>query len=314
MKIIELNQIKKIMASIDVIPCIEQAFVAYSKGDAVMPSVGELIFTHPPGDVHIKYGYIRGGDYYVIKVASGFYENAKMDLPVNNGLMLLADQKTGVFKAILLDEGYLTQLRTAAAGAIAAKYLAPRVVHHIGIVGTGEQARLQLFYLRHVVKCKKIMVWGRDDNKLLQFKNEEMFKGLEIEVTRDISEMAFCCNLIVTATPASSPLLFAKDIQPGTHITAIGADSSHKQELHQDVFTKADIVAVDSVLQCIERGDVAHAVRDNVIKQENLIELGSIIDSQHIGRANDAQITVADLTGLAVQDLQIAKAVLNAVS
>ena len=95
MKIINLNQIKEIIKSIDFIPEIEKGFVAYSQGNAVVPPVGELIFKKPPGDVHIKYGYIVNDDYYVIKIASGFYENPKLQLPSSNGLMLLFSQKLG---------------------------------------------------------------------------------------------------------------------------------------------------------------------------------------------------------------------------
>ena len=131
-----------------------------------MPPVGELVFDDPPGDVHIKYGYIRGGDVYVIKIASGFHDNPKRGLPSGDGLMLVFDQKTGVLQAILLDEGYLTNLRTAAAGAIAAKYLAPRQVTMAGILGAGVQGRMQLDWLRRVRRFDAAIVWGIDENEL----------------------------------------------------------------------------------------------------------------------------------------------------
>src|SRR5690349_13525145 len=104
MKIIHLDQIKKILEKIDIIPVIEKGFIAYSNGETIIPPVGELLFKNPPGDVHIKYGYILGDDYYVIKVASGFYENPKVNLPSSNGLMLIFNQKTGILCGILLDE------------------------------------------------------------------------------------------------------------------------------------------------------------------------------------------------------------------
>lgn len=121
---------------------------------------------NPPGDVHLKYGYIQGDAYYVIKIASGFYENQKLGLPSSNGLMLLFCQKTGELLSILLDEGYLTDLRTATAGAIAAKYLAPRKVNCIGIVGTGTQARLQLRNLKRITDCRNVIVWGPHKQEL----------------------------------------------------------------------------------------------------------------------------------------------------
>ncbi|MGB6977046.1 MAG: ornithine cyclodeaminase family protein [Gammaproteobacteria bacterium] len=311
MEIIRLDQIKKILKNIDIISEIEQGFLAYSSGKVITPPVGELLFKQPPGDVHIKYGYIIGDPYYVIKIASGFYDNPKLHLPSSNGLLLIFSQKTGEILGILLDEGYLTDLRTAAAGAITAKYLAPATVNNIGIVGTGTQARLQLFYLKQVTTCRKVIVWGRDDRKLTHFRNSLEKEGFSIKITQHIEELTSACNLIVTTTPAISPLLSASRIRQGTHITAVGADSPHKQELDPAILKIANIIVADSIEQCVERGEIAHAVRNKFINKEKLIELGNIISGTQAGRTSDEQITVADLTGLAVQDIQIAKAVYN---
>lgn len=309
MKILTLIQIKKALKSIDILPAIEQGFIAYSNGKAVVPPVGELIFKNPPGDVHIKYGYLIGNDYYVIKIASGFYDNPKLNLPSTNGLMLLFNQKTGTLESILLDEAYLTNLRTAAAGAIAAKYLAPRKVTKIGIIGTGTQARMQLQFLQNVVTCNQVLVCGRDDEKLSTFKNEMEKAGFHIQTTKNIDKVADACNLIVTTTPSESPLLFAKQIKKGTHITAVGTDTPLKQELDENIFKIADVIVADSISQCIERGDIAHAIRKKIIEKNKLIELGTILSGKSKGRTSEDQISIADLTGLAVQDIQIAKAV-----
>lgn len=309
MKIINLEQIKEVLKTIDIIPAIEKSFVAYSNGNSVVPPIGELLFKNPPGDVHIKYGYIVGDEYYVIKVASGFYDNPKLNLPSSNGLMLLFSQKTGAILGILLDEGYLTDLRTAAAGAIVAKYLAPSNITNIGIIGTGIQARLQLIFLKKVSACRNVIVWGRSLEKLTSFKNEIEQEGFSIQVTQNIERIPSECNLIVTTTPSTFPLLLASQIKKGTHITAVGADSPHKQELDATIFGIADIIAADSIAQCIERGDIAHAIKEGVINQDKLVELGTIISGTHPRRTSDKQITIADLTGLAVQDIEIAKAV-----
>jgi ornithine cyclodeaminase len=312
MHVIGTDQIYDAVASIDLVPIIEEGFVAYSEGKAVVPPVGELLFRDPPGDVHIKYGYLRGDAYYVIKIASGFYENPKLNLPSGNGLMLLFNQKTGELLSILLDEGYLTDLRTAAAGAIAAKYLAPETVRRIGIVGTGVQARLQLRLLKDITPCRDVIVWGRDSAKLARYKQEMEPEGYSIATTMNTSNVTSTSNLIVTATASRTPLLSAEQIQAGTHITAVGADTPEKQELDPAVLAKADIVVADSISQCIERGDIAHAVREGLIKENSLVELGHIISGNARGRTSQDQITVADLTGVAVQDIQIAKAVYQA--
>lgn len=309
MKIIALAEIKELLHTVDLIPKLEEGFVAYSMGNTVMPPVGELCFTNPPGDVHIKYGYINGDEFYVVKIASGFYENPKLNLPSSQGLLLLFNQKTGGLQAILLDEGYLTDLRTAIAGAIVAKYLAPRSVNRIGIVGTGTQARLQLYFLQQIVSCKDVTVWGRDWNKLLAFQNQMQNENCRIAITQSMDLLTDSCNLIVTTTPSSAPILFANQIRKGTHITAIGADTALKQELDENIFSVAELIITDSITQSIERGDAAHALRKKVIAKTQLIELGTIIGGLKKGRTSDQQITVADLTGLAVQDLQIAKAV-----
>jgi ornithine cyclodeaminase len=149
MKIITLDQIKQILPTIDIIPQIEKGFQTYSEGKVAVPPIGEMLLDK--GEVHIKYGFVKGEEYYVIKVASGFYDNPAMGLPSGNGLMLLYKQETGEPVSILLDQGYLTDVRTAVAGAIVAKYLAPSNVDKIGIVGTGIQARLQLLYLKNVM-------------------------------------------------------------------------------------------------------------------------------------------------------------------
>lgn len=314
MQIIHLKQIKEVLNKIDIVPAIENGFIAYSTGKAVVPPVGELLFKNPPGDVHIKYGYILNEAYYVIKVASGFYENPKLNLSSSNGLMLLFSQKTGELVSILLDEGHLTDVRTAVAGAIVAKYLAPKVVNAIGIVGTGIQARLQLYYLKNVVSCRKVMVFGRNELALSKFKKDMEHDGFQIKTTKIIVELASFCNLIVTTTPSDSPLLFAKHIKRGTHITAVGADTPHKQELDETIFKMADIIVADSIQQCCERGEIAHAIRKNIIEHTQLIELGNVISGKNTGRTSDDQITIADLTGLAVQDIQIATAVFNAIN
>ena len=167
MEILSLKQIKTALPSVDLFSEIEAGFEAYSQDKAVVPPVGELVMKDPPGDVHIKYGYIAGDDYYVIKIASGFYENAALGLPTGNGMMLLFRQSTGEPLAVLQDEAYLTDIRTAVAGAIAARYLAPDEVSRIGIIGTGTQARLQLEYLQPVSDCREVLVWGRSDDKLV---------------------------------------------------------------------------------------------------------------------------------------------------
>ena len=309
-----LAQIRSVLRNADLLSDMEEGFVLYSKNEVVVPPVGHLGFTKPPGDVHIKYGYIQNDDYYVIKIASGFYDNPKNNLPSSDGLMLLFQQKTGRLEAILADEGYLTDMRTAAAGAVVAKYLAPKDVQCIGIIGAGVQATLQLQFLKEVVDCRNVVVWGRDGAKLAKFQEDLSVDGFTISITQDMDEVTQRCNLIVTTTPSKVPLLFADKIRKGTHITGVGADTKEKQELDPSLFSVADIVVVDSIDQCVDHGDTAHAMRAGIVQKVDLVELGNVIREPSYRRQNDDQITIADLTGVAVQDIQIAKHVYRKLS
>ncbi len=313
MKVLTLDQIKSALPCVDLISDIEAGFVAYSNDKAVIPPVGELVMTDPPGDVHIKYGYLKPDDYYVIKIASGFYENAKLDLPSSSGMMLLFNQKTGEPVAVLFDEGYLTDIRTAVAGAIVARYLAPEIVERIGIVGTGMQARLQLDHLKPVTDCRDVLVWGRNGKTLATYKSDMEERGFDVSVTTDANDLLRLCNLIVTTTPSEEAILVdAEKLRPGTHITAMGSDTHRKRELSSNVMHSADLLVADSIPQCLERGEIHHALKEDAIRQEDILELGNIISGNSSGRTNDEQITIADLTGIAVQDIQITKAVYEA--
>lgn len=309
-KIVSLEHIKNALMTIDVLPLIEIGFVEYSKGNVVVPPVGELLFHDPPGDVHIKYGAIKNDDYYVIKIASGFAKNAELfDISPLQGLMLIYNQKSGEPLAVLLDEGHLTQVRTAAAGAIMAKYLAPKSVSNIGIVGTGSQAREQLVYLKQVVSCRDVIIWGRSEIKLQKIKDEMEKEGFNVVTTTIMDELTSNCNLIVTTTSANTELINVKQIQKGTHITAMGSDTIHKQELDPNILKLADKVIVDSISQSRERGEIYHALKKNIISEEKLVEIGSMIENKNFQRNSENEITIADLTGVAVQDIQITKAV-----
>lgn len=315
MNILTLDEIKKALPSVDLVADIEAGFVAYSRGDSVVPPVGELLMNDPPGDVHIKYGYINGDKHYVIKIASGFYENAQRGLPTTNGMMLLFEQATGQPVAILYDEGFLTDIRTAVAGTISARYLAPPNVERIGIIGTGMQASLQLEHLAPVTDCRSVVVWGRSEEKARRYQAEMQGMGYTVSVATDPSEVLQSCNLIVTTTPSEEAILTdASALRPGTHITAMGSDTHSKRELSSEIMQAADVLVADSISQCLERGEIHQALKDQAINKDNLIELGDVISGKVQGRTSDDQITIADLTGVAVQDIQITKAVYEALA
>ena len=310
MKIATLDEIKRILPSLDLIPAMEKGFAAYSSGRATVPPVGEIILDK--GEVHIKSGFIEGEEFYVVKIASGFYGNASLGLPSGNGCMLLFKQQTGEPAGVLLDEGHLTNVRTAVAGAIAAKYCAPRKVERIGIVGAGVQARIQLEWLARVSACRDVLVWSPLAAELMSYERDMASHGFSVETTLDAAAILKTCNLVVTATPSKTPLLSAADLRPGTHITAVGSDTPDKQELDSDILAKADLVVADSLAQCRLRGEIHKALEAGRIREDRCVELGAIIAGRDRARTSESQITVVDLTGVAVQDIEIATSVYRA--
>ena len=314
-QILTLDDIKQRINVPRLIGEIETGFVLYSADRVVVPPVGFLHFDEPPGDVHIKYGYVTDDDVYVLKMASGFYNNPALGLSVSDGLILVFNQKTGQLQYILLDECWLTDMRTAAAGAVAAKHLAPTTVNSIGIVGTGTQARMQLEMLNEVVDCNSCYIWGRNpgnvQSMIEDLLSQDTIKswGLNIKAATDIEELTANCNLFVTTTSAKQALILADQVQAGTHITAMGSDDHGKQELQAELLAKADRVVADSISQCVDHGECLYAVKDKHIKADSILELGNVIKNPGIGRSSDEQITIADLTGVAIQDIQIAKMV-----
>jgi ornithine cyclodeaminase len=305
--ILTLATIQNALRELDVLPLIEAGFVAYSRGQVILPPVGELVFPETGGDCHIKYGFVRGDDIFVIKIANYFPANTRLGTSPDDGMMLVFDQKTGSVRAVLMDHGYLTHVRTAAAGAIAAKYLAPQPIRRIGILGTGMQARLQLKALKTLTDCREVALYGRNPERLAACRDEMAADGFAVQTCTAARDVASECNLIVTTTSARTPLLSAADIRPGTHITAMGSDSANKQELDAGVLTAADILVVDSVEHAKMLGELQHV--PELVSLGRVRELGAVIANPTLGRTRADQRTVADLVGLAIQDIQIAKAV-----
>ena len=275
-------------------------------------------FDDPPGDVHIKYGSIQDDDYWVLKVASGFYQNPSLGLQSSDGVILIFSQRSGALELVLHDRCWLTDMRTAAAGAVAARHLAPRKIDKVGVIGTGVQARMQLEMLCSVVEAKSALIWGRNEAKVgkmigeLKLSAALLAAGMEVRAAESVEELADQSRLIVTATSAHEPVLRADQVRPGTHITAMGSDDDGKQELDVALLAKADRIVADSVSQCSKYGECVHAINAGVISLDDIAELGAVVSGSTDGRTSDDQITIADLTGVAVQDIQIAKMIARA--
>ena len=317
-ELVTLDEIRLLLDTNSLIDEIEAGFVLYSDGKVNVPPVGFMHFDDPPGDVHIKYGSIQDDDYWVLKVASGFYQNPSLGLQSSDGVILIFSQRSGALELVLHDRCWLTDMRTAAAGAVAARHLAPRKIDKVGVIGTGVQARMQLEMLCSVVEAKSALIWGRNEAKVgkmigeLKLSAALLAAGMEVRAAESVEELADQSRLIVTATSAHEPVLRADQVRPGTHITAMGSDDDGKQELDVALLGKADRIVADSVSQCSKYGECVHAINAGVISLDDIAELGAVVSGSTDGRTSDDQITIADLTGVAVQDIQIAKMIARA--
>jgi ornithine cyclodeaminase len=270
---LNLAEIRRILLYRDIVPLMRKALLA----DCDTPMPMHLDIPGGAGEVHIKSSYGRGGKYFVLKVAN-----------TGNGMMMLFSAETGAPVAIFLDQGHLTDVRTAAVSAMIARETG-QDARILGILGTGIQARLTARMHREVLPIERVVLWGRNPEKA-----EQCAREIGAERATCPAEVAQIARLIVTCTASRAPLLFAGDLQPGTHITAVGSDGPGKQELDPEILRRADWVLADSVRQCERLGELQHA--PGVTARE--------FKDRTFGPAN---LSVADLTGLGVEDLFIAQ-------
>lgn len=278
-----------------------------------MPPVGHIAFPEQNGDCHIKSGHIDGDDAFVIKIATGFYDNPSVGLPSSNGIMVVFSAKTGALIATLRDEGWLTDMRTGIGGALATQTLARENAQNVLIVGTGIQSIFQAECLSKLSAERSLNfnIWGRSTDKAATVVGTLQDKNINVAKVDDLKQAVQDADVIITTTPSQKPLIEREWVQAGTHITAIGADGVGKQELSTGLVTSADILVCDLKSQCLEHGEFQHAYATKEIDASNVLELGQVLSNAHQGRQNEAQITIADLTGIAAQDIAISLAILG---
>ena len=307
--ILNSDEIKKCIGlDKQLIPIIEEAFKNLALDKVTMPPILRLDIEKYHGESDVKTAYIEGLDSYAIKVASGFFNNSKIGLPSSNGLMILLDSKTGVIKSILLDKGYLTDIRTAVAGAIAAKYLSNPNSKKVGIIGAGIQAKLQLEALTLVRNIDTAFIWTRKSDKLSKFIENIKRLNINIQICLSPEEVVKQSEILITTTPSKSPLIKNEWLKKGLHITAMGSDAEQKNELDPLIIKECDLYIPDSLSQTRILGELHHAIKNNLVSSnENFYELGDVILDPNLGRKRKEDITVCDLTGTGVQDTAIAR-------
>jgi ornithine cyclodeaminase len=292
-------------AAVDVVA---DAFRALAGGQVVMPPVLSMAIDAFNGEVDVKTAYVPGLDGFAIKVSPGFFDNPKIGLPSTSGLMMVFDVRTGVLRALLLDNGYLTDIRTAAAGAVAARALARPDAAVAAIFGAGTQARLQLHALCLVRPIRQARIWARN-GEAARALAADLARDLGIAVTAEADARAAVAgaDVIVTTTPATAPILMAGWLEPGQHVTAMGSDQHGKGELEPACLTRADLYVPDRLEQTRIMGELQGAIATGTVATgTSFPELGAVLTGTAPGRTRPDQITVADLTGTGVQDTAIA--------
>ena len=302
MRILDLPDIRRTLVHSEVIARMRDAVIANARGECDTPMPMHLDIPPEQGEIHMKSSYRLGGRHFALKIASTFPTNVERGLPTGNGMMLLSSAETGEPVAFLADAGHLTDVRTAAVAAMVAQELGRRD-QAIGILGAGVQARLQAQMHAEVLDLKQVWICGRNAQRADECRRDlrTLLPGVDVETAGSPGEVARRARLIVTATASRQPLLVADDLQPGTHISAVGADSVGKQELDAGILRRAALVLADSRRQCEKLGELQH-VPDIWGKAT---EIGAFCESPAMW--NRDGITVCDFTGLGAEDLYIAE-------
>ena len=341
-QILQLDEIERIVQDhafrTELIAAMAQGFVAFERGDFCAAPIQTLgapplaPFVHEDdvddnlyaAQVCIKSGYFRNHASFVIKVASGGHP-----WPTNSGLMQVYSQRTGQLQALLLDEGLLTELRTAAVGALAIEYFGGGSIQAIGMVGTGVQARYQLELIQTVTCCRTVVLWGRTKAHVQTLQTELTSKGWAVSSVNQADDLLQQCDVIVTTTSARKPVLGCSLMEDNNHnqpqprrarlIVAIGSDAPGKQELHPHLVAQAPVKVADCVPQSRHRGEfqychpnddiysLGHAIQDSTLHRRHQQSSNHNKDDD----ATDDRLFLVDSSGVSLQDCVIAQMVLD---
>jgi len=325
-KIIILNEetIKKLLDIKNVIKVVEQAYTLKNSNQADLFPIITHIFEPGKADMDIKSGHLKGdANIFGLKLVSWFGENSKKGFPELIGTIMIFSAKTGIPLGILSGE-HITGMRTGSAGAIGSKYLARKDSENLLMVGTGHQAFFQVAANLAVLnQIKKVMVYDPIDYKLAvdfchkikerlnkeilsKYKDDEILAkkyDIDFVATDDIEKSTSKADVIVSATPSRKPMIKKEWVKKGTHFSCIGSDMEGKQEIDENIFSKARIF-VDDLEQASNVGETEIPIKKGVIKKEDIAgEIGEIIMGTKPGRLSDDEITIFDSTGIAHQDL-----------
>ena len=299
MRIFTREDIVAVLDETAAMAAVERAIVAFAAGRAQSGDAGHFSFP-APGDAHVKVAHLAGEDVFALKVSASFYGNPAKGLSSSQGFSAVMSATTGEALALFADGGWLTDVRTAMAGAIAARAIGYKG-GTLGIVGAGIQARMQADMIRRHIGAERVLIWGRDPAKA-----QALAAEVGGEACGDLAHLVRASDLIVTTTPSTDWLIDDDWVRPGARIVAVGSDGGGKRELDPRILGRATVI-VDSVDKCLENGEAGWAVRAGLLAADTIIPLGELLAEPRTFAAD--AIVVADLTGLPVQDAAIAGAV-----
>lgn len=323
MKVLNRKDVEKILTVPKVIEAVEKAYVLKSEGKTeVWPTVIKDFETgKKEGD--IKSGYLRGEEIHGLKAVNWTAANEEKGLPALVGMILLFDTDTGL-PAGIVDGGYITGIRTGAAGAIGAKYLAADSPEVLFVLGTGVQAKFQTAAFLHVFRgirkvyfCnvnhpEKAVAFAENIRGILTEElNIEVDENVVFQAAENIEQEVGESDLIVTVTPSRKPLIRKEWLKEGVHISCIGSDMEGKQEIESEIFKGAKVFC-DDMHHCFEVGEIEKPLKEGVIEEDDTAgEIGDVITGRIEGRTSSSDVTVFDATGMAILDLITAKAAIE---
>ncbi|MFC9976575.1 ornithine cyclodeaminase family protein [Spirillospora sp. NPDC127200] len=306
------DQIRTAVGLADLIEPAAEALAAFSTTEGAQAPVMVLPLADG-GDSHIKAAHLPGGRHFLVKIANWFPGNRARGLPEGGGFVALFDATTGAVTALLEDEHHLSDLRTAAAGAVCARALARPEAARATVLGTGRQAELQAHALTLVRPIRQISVWGRDHGRAaaLATRLGHDLPHTEVGAAADPEQAVQRSDIVVTATASLTPVLFGSWLRPGQHVTALGADAPAKRELDGAGLQRATRVFVDSRELGLRYGDVHAAIARGEVTEDRIDgEIGEVLAGRLPGRRTPEDITVAKLIGIGPQDLAAAETAL----
>lgn len=314
MRVVPLEAFRDKVPMALAIAAVERGFRLYGQGQAALPDPLVMALEDRSAEVHVKGAHLAGAKHVVLKVATGFPANRDRGLPSGDGMFLLLDATTGAPLLLLEEHGYLTDLRTAAAIALTLKYCAPPDARDALIIGAGAVARLASRAILAERPIERVVIWNRTPQRAEALARE--LKGVvECRVADALEREVRKHRLIVTATAATEPLVRAAWVAKGTHVVSAGTGSPGKVELEPRLLAKADRLFVDRITQTERYGNLAAAIAAGAVTRDKVTgELGDLAAGRVSGRTAPEEITIADLTGVGVQDAAIAEAVVEALS